>query len=76
LTVRGIQVESKEEITKRIGRSPDAGDSAVYALAQRFMPGMGIFEFYAEEYRRLSGTGPTAPVDPGVNQNVVKPVAL
>jgi hypothetical protein len=32
LTVRGIQVESKEEIIKRIGRSPDKGDSAVYAL--------------------------------------------
>jgi len=32
LTVRGIQVESKEDIVKRIGRSPDKGDSAVYAL--------------------------------------------
>ncbi|MDR6381817.1 terminase [Paraburkholderia caribensis] len=31
---RGIQVESKEEIKKRIGRSPDKGDSAVYALAE------------------------------------------
>ncbi|MCA7086061.1 terminase [Cupriavidus sp. DB3] len=33
MTARGIQVESKEEIKKRIGRSPDKGDSAVYALA-------------------------------------------
>jgi hypothetical protein len=32
---RGVQVESKEEIKKRIGRSPDKGDSAVYALAER-----------------------------------------
>jgi hypothetical protein len=31
LTVRGIQVESKEEIIKRIGRSPDRGDAVVYA---------------------------------------------
>jgi hypothetical protein len=33
LTPRGIQVEAKEDIIKRIGRSPDKGDSAVYALA-------------------------------------------
>ena len=32
LTARGIQVESKEEIVKRLGRSPDRGDAAVYAL--------------------------------------------
>ncbi|MGZ7173889.1 terminase [Burkholderia gladioli] len=32
---RGILVESKEEIKKRIGRSPDRGDSAVYALPER-----------------------------------------
>jgi hypothetical protein len=34
-TPRGIQVETKDEIKKRIGRSPDKGDSAVYALAER-----------------------------------------
>jgi hypothetical protein len=34
LTARGIQVESKEDIIKRLGRSPDRGDSAVYALAR------------------------------------------
>lgn len=32
LAARGIQVESKEEIQARIGRSPDRGDAAVYAL--------------------------------------------
>jgi hypothetical protein len=32
LTPRGIQVEDKKEIIKRIGRSPDYGDAAVYAL--------------------------------------------
>lgn len=31
LTVNGIQVEDKEEIKKRIGRSPDVGESAIYA---------------------------------------------
>lgn len=32
LTTRGIQVEAKEDIVKRIGRSTDRGDSAVLAL--------------------------------------------
>jgi len=32
VSAQGIQVESKEDIIKRIGRSPDRGDSAVYAL--------------------------------------------
>lgn len=33
LTSRGIKIEDKKEIKKRIGRSPDLGDSLVYALA-------------------------------------------
>ena len=33
LTPRGIQVEAKEDIISRLGRSPDLGDAAVYALA-------------------------------------------
>lgn len=33
VSAQGIQVEAKEDIIKRIGRSPDKGDSAVYALA-------------------------------------------
>lgn len=33
LVARGIQVEAKEDIIKRIGRSPDRGDAAVLALA-------------------------------------------
>jgi len=32
LTPRGIQVEMKADIVKRLGRSPDLGDAAVYAL--------------------------------------------
>ncbi len=34
MTARGIKIEAKEEIEKRIGRSPDKGDSCVYAHAQ------------------------------------------
>jgi hypothetical protein len=32
LTVRGVQVEAKEEIIKRLGRSPDDGDAYCMAL--------------------------------------------
>ena len=38
-TPRGIKVEDKDDIIKRIGRSPDKGDSCVYALA---VTGSGI----------------------------------
>ncbi|MGE0118700.1 MAG: terminase [Dongiaceae bacterium] len=34
LTARGIQVESKPDIIKRLGRSPDRGDAVVYALVE------------------------------------------
>lgn len=34
LTTRGILVEKKEEIKKRIGRSPDVGEAAIYSCAQ------------------------------------------
>lgn len=33
LTARGIQLESKEDIRKRIGRSPGKGDAVVYCLS-------------------------------------------
>ena len=45
LTVRGIKVELKDEIIKRIGRSPDKGDSLVCAFVQnmkRPMQGVNI----------------------------------
>lgn len=45
MTPRGIQVESKEDLIKRIGRSPDKGDSCVYCFAIKHVPGMGFFEF-------------------------------
>lgn len=34
LTTRGIQLESKEDIRKRIGRSPGKGDAAVMCLSE------------------------------------------
>lgn len=33
-TPRGIQVELKEDIKKRIGRSPDKGEAAIYAFVE------------------------------------------
>ncbi len=35
MRANGVQVESKEEIVKRLGRSPDCGDAAVLALYVR-----------------------------------------
>lgn len=34
LTTRGIQIEAKDEIKKRLGRSPDRGDAIVMALSE------------------------------------------
>jgi len=34
MTLRGVQIESKDDIKKRIGRSPDKGDSCVYSFAR------------------------------------------
>ncbi|HDZ39753.1 MAG TPA: terminase [Marinobacter sp.] len=56
LTQRGIQVEAKEDIIKRIGRSPDRGDGAVYAweenakVSQAMVMGGGA---PAQEYSEL-----------------------
>jgi hypothetical protein len=52
LTVRGIQVEAKEDLAKRIGRSPDKGDAVVYALAAKSPPGMGLFNWVKGEAAR------------------------
>jgi len=39
LTARGVQVESKEDLIKRLGRSPDKGDSCAYASALPYESG-------------------------------------
>lgn len=49
LSAQGIQVELKDEIKERIGRSPDKGESLVYAHAQRYMPGLGIYRWYEQK---------------------------
>ncbi|MBY4799906.1 terminase family protein [Burkholderia cepacia] len=49
LTARGIQIEAKEDIIKRIKRSPDKGDSLVYAHAIKIAPGTGLFAFMQQQ---------------------------
>lgn len=37
-TARGVVIESKDEVRERIGRSPDKGDSCIYAFARPPLP--------------------------------------
>jgi hypothetical protein len=60
LTVRGIQVESKDEIIKRIGRSPDRGDSCVYAVAE---PRGGGYSYESVKVARRAPIGNRAVRD-------------
>lgn len=41
LAGRGIKVETKDETVKRLGRSPDKGDAAIYAFAAAPIPTPG-----------------------------------
>ena len=41
-------MEAKEDIIARIGRSPDRGDSLVYAHAMVSMPGQGLLDYMRE----------------------------
>lgn len=54
LTSKGILVEPKEDIITRIGRSPDKGDSCVYAHAIKHIPGTGLLEFMAAEAEKVA----------------------
>lgn len=76
LTSRGIQIESKEDIKKRIGRSPDKGDSLVYAFAIEVPPGHNILEYMKGRVNAtIEGelTGPAPPALPFHQPKVVKP---
>jgi hypothetical protein len=46
LRANGIQIESKEELVARLGRSPDKGESLILAHAQPNVPGAGIMAYY------------------------------
>jgi hypothetical protein len=52
LTARGIKIEDKDEIRKRLGRSPDEGDAIVMCLSE------GARAVAAELRRSRDGTRP------------------
>lgn len=54
LTVRGIKIEPKDDIMKRIGRSPDKGDSLVYASANVLAVGDNLLDYYANLKNKVS----------------------
>ena len=59
---RGIQVESKDDgsttsAVKRLGRSPDKGDSLVYAFAKPHVAGLGLLEFMRKEAESVAKNG-------------------
>jgi hypothetical protein len=47
--VRGIQIEAKDEIIKRIGARPDVGDALVMAHAIKRIPGQGFLELMEQD---------------------------
>lgn len=53
LTARGVQVEGKEDLIKRLGRSPDKGDAVVYAMGTKSLPGIGLFNWVKENHERM-----------------------
>lgn len=55
-----IQVEPKDEIKKRIGRSPDVGDGIVYAHAHiRSADGYSVVDFYGAFVRSIKDAATT-----------------
>jgi hypothetical protein len=52
VTPRGIQVEKKEDIKKRLGRSPDRGESVIYAFAEP-----SGFLLFAQQEVEAAGAG-------------------
>lgn len=53
LTSRGIQVEPKDAIKDRLGRSPDKADSLIYAHANDPVAGQGLLDMMEQEYEQL-----------------------
>lgn len=45
LTLRGIKVESKDEIKARLGRSPDKGEALLYSTAEAGGSGQGLLKY-------------------------------
>jgi hypothetical protein len=56
LTARGVQVESKDELIKRIGRSPDRGDATVLAFIQTLKEHPDDEDYYEDPDSGPKGT--------------------
>jgi len=53
MTARGMQIRSKQEMKERLGRSPDKGDSLIYAIAERV--DRVAYEDHYEDKTRFEG---------------------
>jgi hypothetical protein len=67
LSSRGVQVESKDDIKKRIGRSTDFGDSLVYAHCNPNIPGQGVWDFFQQQVEVQSIREALAATNPDPN---------
>src|SRR5208282_4793238 len=57
ITPRGIQVEDKLLTKERIGRSPDVGESVIYAFAEDSGNSLGFLEWAKQETARMRSAG-------------------
>lgn len=63
-----IQIESKDDIRKRIGRSPDDGDAVMQALWQSTGgQGAAFLEYYRRQTEQAGRVGEPEPVEPDVD---------
>lgn len=58
LTLRGIQIESKDDIKERLLRSPDKGESLIYASASSHLPGQALLDYLEDDYTRSRNEAP------------------
>jgi hypothetical protein len=47
-----LQVEAKDEMKKRAGRSPDLADAFCLTFGPDHIPGLGLLEYYRSLYER------------------------
>lgn len=73
-----VQVESKEEIHKRLGRSPDAGDAVVMAFWEEAPTTALIYRDYRDAYapQHQDGTVDLAVWREGVSGHLVRPLPI
>ncbi len=73
-----IQVESKEEIKKRLGRSPDDGDAVVMAFWEKPAAADLIYRDYIDEYapQRQDGSVDRSQWQEGIHGYLVREFAI